>query len=84
MTKFREDRVKLEETVDRFQKQLRDMQHERQKCSLEIKVCMALIKFVSIVAGKTQWFRSVIFFLHQTCLQSHSGSSSRKVFRPTQ
>jgi len=35
---FRENRMKLEETVDKLQKQFRDMQHDRQKYALEIKV----------------------------------------------
>ena len=35
---YRENRTKLEETVDHLQKEFRNMQHDRQKCALEIKV----------------------------------------------
>lgn len=38
MAHYRDDRTKLEEAVDKLQKQFREMQHERQKCVLEIKV----------------------------------------------
>ena len=38
MVRYRENRAKLEEAVDQLQKQFRDMQHDRQKCALEIKV----------------------------------------------
>lgn len=47
MIQCRENRTKLEETVDKLQKQFREMQHERQKCALEIKVTQFGLSFVN-------------------------------------